>query len=459
MEKRFDMIQGKQRARARLREFIVKHIHSYKNARVLCLPGEHGREIESVYRKLGFQDRNIVGLESNEGAVQGVREHYPRITTVHSTVEDYSLGLASSDNVEPFNVISLDYCGVFTSSRVEFLSNLAACGAFADRVIIAVNFFAGRETDYDQRIMRQNLWVEKARRTDPSDPGRYEQSLKDAIDAPLKEARDISASSFIENLITRVSAYLKMQKSPVFKDCLRFDPDRLSPLVGSSYDGIVSLEDREKARRLLDDNLMLFSLDTIVTRLELLIGNSYVQLKDPPVFSGGAELNYNIRNLATNIHDAMLVKHGPGYVCRDVERYSYINDQGHRMLSDFLYFRRVDDLKKDTLPNCLDVIDGYLDIDPQISDLDPEPLLLFFEFLVAMFFPLVKGEVGQEGYPLRIDLGGGSSHMDDAKVKDRVVRLLQKGRSDDEIMARYPVTIGTLRAYKAHVTMGTYEKV
>lgn len=88
-EKRFDMILGKQRARARLRDFIGKRLHSYRNGRVLCLPGEHGREIEHVYRKLGFQDRNIVGLEADAGAFQGVREHYPKITSHNETIDDY----------------------------------------------------------------------------------------------------------------------------------------------------------------------------------------------------------------------------------------------------------------------------------------------------------------------------------------------------------------------------------
>ena len=272
MEKRFDMILGKQRARARLREFIGKHLHSRKNARVLCLPGEHGREIEHVYRKLGFRDENITGIEADLASVKGVQEHYPHITVHEGTVAEYAKQEAircieSEAKPRPFSVVSLDYCGVFSRDKLEFLSTMAALGHLSDNVVIAVNLFAGRESQVNQKEMREALACRLSfERKDPR-ISNVTQYLSTARGAELDDARDVCTALNVEDFVCHQAAGRRMCFHGPYSHCRHVKVDWLSPTMRQSMVWSIEHNGLDQAKLLLGDHLPVFAIDACMNEL------------------------------------------------------------------------------------------------------------------------------------------------------------------------------------------------
>ena len=466
MEKRFDMILGKQRARARLREFIGKHLHSRKNARVLCLPGEHGREIEHVYRKLGFRDENITGIEADLASVKGVQEHYPHITVHEGTVAEYAKQEAircieSEAKPRPFSVVSLDYCGVFSRDKLEFLSTMAALGHLSDNVVIAVNLFAGRESQVNQKEMREALACRLSfERKDPR-ISNVTQYLSTARGAELDDARDVCTALNVEDFVCHQAAGRRMCFHGPYSHCRHVKVDWLSPTMRQSMVWSIEHNGLDQAKLLLGDHLPVFAIDACMNELIEQLAEAAKHL--PPRMLANDSTDVIERRVwiqGINCGDFLVHKHGPGYYLTAAERYSYINDAGHRMNSDYLYFRRVDQQRINRIRDWAVVDDdGFLQVCPEICAMEPVEKILHIQALCQAFVPLLKDEMKIDEVPERIHLGGGAIPMDSEKVRQRITHLIQRGKTDDEIMSRYPVTVGSLRAYRAHVTRGTYEEV
>jgi hypothetical protein len=67
----------------------------------------------------------------------------------------------------------------------------------------------------------------------------------------------------------------------------------------------------------------------------------------------------------------------------------------------------------------------------------------------------IKSEASQ--WPERVDLGGKRQSFDEEKAKGRAIQLLKRGRDMLDVATKTHLSLGTLRALKAHLTMGTYE--
>jgi len=160
-------------------------------------------------------------------------------------------------------------------------------------------------------------------------------------------------------------------------------------------------------------------------------------------------------------------KHSNPNLPVDMERYSYISESGRRMLCDFILTEQID------LSNVPDAIAVYQDPDdPEHHNflLTPSPdeyadgdsyvrtlkkIVLSYTKRVGM-----KVKTDADTFPERIDLGGGKAvPFDEDKIKQRIVALIEKGRSNEEIAAKYSIyTPNQIRAIRAHVTMGTYDE-
>lgn len=427
--KRFDMIVGKSRARARLREFIKLNIGNKKDARVLCLPGENGREVEHVYRKLGISDRNIAGIEKDQRVAKLVRLHYPQIQVHEGKVGDFCAQYAASDG-PPFSIVSLDYCGSFSLDKIRPLLYLAAGKKLTERAVIAVNLFVGREKGtpvshlhafhvLSERaknrkfglVTRQSLsqwdWQSKLKSV--------EEIKKGAPDASLMDARqDAVAMSVVNTMLFETRAAVAMH-------CLPHEDPR-------------AFELNHTALLLLEDDLTLELGDWIREADE--------EKKLP---EGHYDWAKAIVKLATD-------KHTRPYFLKKAEFYGYVNDAGHRMHFDLFLFDQQNN-KFDRLPDVYSIVDKVVVWNPLLRD--PETRRPFLaEYTIA------GGDINwlhPEKYPSRIDLGGGAIPIDPERLKDKIISWIKKGRSNDDIMARVPVTAGTLRALRAHVTMKTYD--
>jgi hypothetical protein len=423
VSERFDMILGKQRARARLRDFIGSHILSRKNARVLCLPGENGREIEHVYRKLGFRDENIVGVEMNPKAADGVRSHYPKIRLEVGDVREVTSRLLLVEpNEPPFDVVSLDYCGQFSEKRVDILRMLQAFNKIADRVVVATNFFAGREKKKAKEELRGYQYLDSIKRMNVVEHTRfvsrmingevdYTNNADPAAEIDVAAARDVSPFRAIVRNV-RIDG-------PVARFVLTRDSTH-------KYTGL----------RLPTTMIR----DAVVLATTFWPTNETVQVT-PNEFAS---------HIASILLTVFIDKIGRAHHPDDCARYGYVNDAGHRMISDYLFFKSFSDKIK-LFPDVL--IAGK---DPQWRlAVQPNDSLSALE-LISMVQATMKLRDKYIPPPLqippRIDLGGGAFKIDDEKLRSKIIQSIKKGRSDEEILAKFPITIGSLRAFKANVT-------
>ena len=136
------------------------------------------------------------------------------------------------------------------------------------------------------------------------------------------------------------------------------------------------------------------------------------------------------------------------------------------MLCDFVLAEQID------LSKVPDAIAVYQDSDdPEHHDFlltplppeypDPSSYIKFLKKIVLSYTKKVSVRTKTDAihFPDRIDLGGGKTiPFDEDKIKQRIVALIEKGRSNEEIAAKYTVyTPNQIRAIRAHVTMGTYD--
>lgn len=101
-----------------------------KDISVLCFPGIDGAEVIQVYDALGIPRENVVGLERDPEIAEQIRANCPGIEVVNQSLEDYVTGLDRHD----FSVISLDYTGGVTNEQLE-TSRLLKYGARSDHLV------------------------------------------------------------------------------------------------------------------------------------------------------------------------------------------------------------------------------------------------------------------------------------------------------------------------------------
>lgn len=160
-------------------------------------------------------------------------------------------------------------------------------------------------------------------------------------------------------------------------------------------------------------------------------------------------------------------KHSDPHLPVAIERYSYVSESGRRMLSDFWEVRQLD-LSK--IPDAVGIFALKKNQDAHKFLLSPHPatysdMRAYLERLkkiVYMYSDKVASVVKVDAitWPDRVDLGGGQAiPFNEDKIKQRIIALIEKGRSNEEIAAKFTIyTPNQIRAIRAHVTMRTYDK-
>jgi len=479
VSKRYDLDVGKRRVRRRWREFIKSRVGNRKKAQILCFPGEYGFEIEQCYRPLGFRDENIWGIERDPKAARVIRERYPKINLIEMDIAEF----VHKYDGPAFQVISLDYCGHFGPDKVQPLALLTARGLIADRGCINVNLMAGREQAEDKVHMR-NLYA-RVLQDKMSLKGKtisvYEavELVNNANDEELAEVRDNAMTHSILSML----GYL-MPTVRVCFDCklthVRGASVALSPktkIIEDDGQGHMKLENvtvpdksdriqlgtQIKHEAIMDVNEELHSLGIVkYAKLDSEIRESLRQARVPADF-----FDYHLgRTMVMGFFDQFGL---PDFPVK-LERYSYVSESGRRMLSDFIETRHLRDVmnRMDTLVAPMGRKDNadehrfMLYPKPEVDTLEGMNAYLkrvkkFIYYYADNIAKHIKTE--PDNWPEREDLGGGEAiNVNEDKLKARVVELVKKGRSAEEIAQKVPyLQPGTIRAIRAHVTMGTYE--
>ena len=154
-----------------------------------------------------------------------------------------------------------------------------------------------------------------------------------------------------------------------------------------------------------------------------------------------------------------------------MERYSYISESGKRMISDFVETRKFSKTLQQMQPMVVplhykeDAEKHRFVLEPDLDVSTTEKMTAYITRLskAVRFYAeniakhLQRSEA--DSWKPRVDLGGGGAiPINEEKLKARVIELVKKGRSAEEIALKVPyLQPGTIRAIRAHVTMGTYD--
>jgi hypothetical protein len=154
-----------------------------------------------------------------------------------------------------------------------------------------------------------------------------------------------------------------------------------------------------------------------------------------------------------------------------IERYAYISESGKRMISDFVETRKLSQALEQ-MPTLVAPLHHTEDPDKHRFVLHPAPDVGTPEKMTAYVRELAKAvfyyadhiathlqRTEADAWKPRVDLGGGDAiPLNEEKLKARVIELVKKGRSAEEISQKVPhLSPGTIRAIRAHVTMGSYD--
>lgn len=477
--KRFDLDVGKRRVRKRWREFIKKRVGNRKTAQILCFPGEFGYEIEQCYRPLGFRDENIWGIERDPKAAKAIRERYPKINLIEMELAEF----VNTYDGPAFQVISLDYCGNFGTDKIRPLAMLTARGLITDRGCIAVNLMAGREQAEDKIGMR-NLYARVLQ--DKMNMKGKTVSVYEAVEL-VNNANDEELAEVRDNAVTHSILSTLGYLMPNMRVCFDFNLTKVRGSAVSLSPTTKIIDDDGKGHMVLEnvtvaDGADKVQLGTQVKHEAIMDINS--ELRDLGIIKF-AMLDSQIReSLRTKAIPADFFDYHMGrtlvmgffdqYGLPDfpvtIERYSYVSESGRRMLSDFVETRTLRDVldRMDTLVAPLSRKDDpsthrfMLHPKPEVNTLEGMNAYLarlkkFVYYYADNIAKHIKTE--PDHWPEREDLGGGEAiPLNEERLKARVVELIRKGRTAEEIAEKVPYfNAGTIRAIRAHVTMGSYD--
>lgn len=178
---------------------------------VVCMAGRGGKEIEDVWRPLGFKDENILILELDKSNVNDLRARYPKSPIIPFKFQYRS----SSSKIPPYPTVtrllraihdkivavSLDPEGRLNKHYVNALAALLNNDEFEDQIndklFVAVNFSTGRREPF--KLYKELTGKSKAGM--PRDQLRME-AIRSVVPAAI--SREVHGKSSQPFTVTRV---------------------------------------------------------------------------------------------------------------------------------------------------------------------------------------------------------------------------------------------------------------
>lgn len=415
---------GRQRAQVRLRDFIKKHLHRYKDGRVLCMLPPHSRDIEVVYRKLGFQDQNIIGITDDPLTQSAAMERYPNLKGIYGFIPRTDIEFDFEGTID---VVSIDCLVPYRHELLAPFAGLLTANRLSDTVVLVVSCLKTGDT-----------------KESPCIP------VHEAVSADLdcdKIGRlpMFSGCTYNEDFLsTRDLANRALEESAVKQEHLA--SYRKS---GAFFHGVIAC--REELRRSIVERVkrQRHSLQSLRDQANSLTEARGVKGVEFIVAGVGTMTDERIeetaRRAAYSAHALFISRYGYDWHIQAVERYTY-EDGGNTIGVDFMLLGRV---PEDVRSRMLDwiVVDGddrRMHVAPEILAMEPAELMTIIGDQRRLH-RRHAGDVDIAGLPEPEYLGSGQVAIGSDVLKARVAKLVAKGRTDDEIMARYPVSVDFLR--------------
>lgn len=449
----------KAKSRDALEKFVRTHL-SFKKPKkleVLCFPGaeqdgEAGLEL-AVYDRLGIPRKNITGLECDPERAERLRSANLGIDVVCAYDSDFLRDAAKKGR--SWDVISLDYCSFFTRARADVFHVISSSKLLKDTAVLCTNFMARREHVAAQQFMQQ------------------------AYDG-LLTVRDVIGSADPNKILSYGEIRVKMEEARV-QSGVTLGGARSVSVPGFVATSIICpVSDALAQARSLPWSAEFFeSLQGFIGRLEPderasmweMMEETGVESEQEAILSGyNGQIILNIALLCklddsgVSREHANLWYHDNKPACLEAyEGYKYVSNSGTPMIFDLFYWDRhrrelqkYDNiLKYDSFKEKY-VLAGDAKNQDEAQKIVTEAhtaINAFWDRNSKMNEMIIESE--------RIDLG--SSYVREkgkGKLsKDEAVALLEGGVPIGEILDAYSgFTDHQLRAFKAHIKMGTYEQ-
>ncbi len=433
----------KQKAREAQKGFIKRNLSFVKpkDIRVLCFPGaeQEGQvalEVKEIYFELGIPPGNITGLELD-------RERYERLVRANLGIElhhcsDVEFLSAARKNGRKWTVISLDYTSFFTERHMYALDLIVGDALLGNYGVFVTNFLGKRENGDSQDLLQNNF-----------------QTLKGDWN--------------MFNVAKSIEERTELELSP-----FNLRQDRSSILRGI-VQGQFSLGNAALYHGLYREFLSLGQF------VELFLSRCgpYGVDEDLKVMDGRTPMEViarhrEYRNIARDLLWTSLIHNGLSsteallyfiirsrpYFLDQSESYSYVSNSGSPMLFDLFFFNKHE--------SELRPFQDFLSFNPENktystwANVSPKKELILKERAREIVDRLEKKMIVEfHSIEERVHLG--SSYSPGArkpKISTEDARyLVIEGVPIKEILDTFSgVTVAQLRAFKAHNTMGTYQK-
>lgn len=449
----------KQKAREKLRDYIAAHIlrtKSPRNVRVVCFPGaeiegEEGLEVLQVYDPLGIPRENIVGLERDARNAARLRKAMPDLDVQEIDAYDFFRSERGK-----FDVVSLDYTGQRTWRESDITKYIAGKGILTSPGVFCTNHLVKREG----MKMQEALLYGTIFSSGTSEVfGRLEMGLTmEEVGSRVTDGRD-------QNMNLYQEGKERLKRREINLDQIRhfITGGNLSILGG----GITEINPQQN---MFQRNQSL--RDTIQSSIELNRGKprkskgimgreGYWEHKTifEEAFLAGQYALWNKfgleKSLARRIVQVLALDAHNAYFPEDLQRFTYTSNKNGDMLFDIVCMRTIPRKVVNLVKQIVNLDSrGYFVLNPQ--KLKERKLLAAVEQLDEIYPEEKQIRLQQPVYL-------GSSYQPPRRKerisKDDAIELLRGGFSPVEIAECYRgFSPGQLRAFKAHLTMGTYPR-
>ncbi len=418
--------------REKIVDFVRQHYtpNQIRNFRVLCFAGKEMTEVFDVYDELGVKRKNVVSLECDraEFAAQSTLNDSleKKIKVVPASALDYF----SQQPVDPFDIISLDYCGYFNDEKNLILDRIALHGWLAPRATLVTNYLKGRETrDVRNSFEHSSRYVNEGIKLSTLTAEEFGDLYRSITE---REVEDFNLADTREVIVQTIPIQKMFNGSGFWNTSLfRTWINSFSPDTRDLLERIRNDVNDGKCKQIM----------------------SYLQR----VFEESAN-NSTTKCFLLLLATSEIKQH----ILQQREAYAYVSDSGTPMISDFYLF------KQPILPPVCQnhqrvvnyfVEDGGMRIRVK-DDKAARKMLNVFEEWVSKTFPeqRVEDMSSIERIVLRSETEReGSAHRKNTTTSEKSMRgdiyvALSTNIPDTEIMSLYNLTKMQLAGYKAAYT-------
>jgi hypothetical protein len=414
----------KDAARNRLRGFVQSK-YSFKereNLKVVTLLGHEDLELKQVWDPLGVRRENIVAVEHDKEIVDLVGSKKFGVNLIYSPngVLEYFLS-----NPGEFDVINLDYQGQFGLDERDALRTIATNQMLGHHGVVATWFLGKREGGYTRN------WFQQTHQKHTSEDGSsWEDNRGDLLSRMI-------AAIFMDGITT--SEPHPLLKIPFFKQIFDSNYSKLNQGDGPWNPYLTHQVLKQTLVDFVDEQR------NPPKSLELIIRNVLSRSSDSNSSERVSPQEVSLLNLYANI---LFYQNIEAYFATDQLRMSYIGDNGSPMLVDLNLFEHFD---FSGMPK-ISLKDGkpYLDKANGISNSEQNRLKKRIDRFIKL-----KSRATGSSLVQRVFLGSSAKPV---LTKKRAIEEFRAGATVDQVRNKYMSVNGKpLAAWKAHVTMGTYD--